>query len=477
MFHPARQSIIMINNTTIPAAETSIERDEVEAHSTQQVEEPDGPKTDEEWPLADLEYLMPPVFLQETIVFRTNNVDPDEVTSRLKDAIHLASRYCRTLTGVFKKEDGEVSIVRKHGATIPLLVKHDWSSSIQHLGAEGFSGRQVSASAAVEERGGPDADSLTDGRNVCEVRATWITGGLIIALGYHHYCLDGSGSSAFLRLWAKISLALQARSQLPAWDPENLNRDRLRGLFVPPEQREDPLPTPLGALPARAAETNQFVVLRLQQDRISTLKAAATTSSQDKVSSYDAITALVWRVLTRARLRIYRPAPDEATFAGQAVDVRRRLAPALGAELQANATLGVLTPALAVGDAVGPGGLGLLAMRIRRAHAGVGEQTARDAADRVARLRDKTSAAWRGTHAPRFGVAMSDVRGGGLYELDFGFGTPVAVRNVYEPGHPCVMHSLPAGRGVEVQIPVESACLDDFVRDEELSQYADVISA
>lgn len=465
----------MIHETNIPS-NAFIHPDEATAQPTQPV---DGTydASSEEWTLADLEYPMPPVFLQNNIVFKMDNVDTDEATARLKHALDLVSRQCRTLAGVFRKESGEVKIVRDPGATIPFVVEHKWSVSYEQLEAEGFPGSHISARAVLRETSMADAHSITSGNNVCEIKATWISGGLIITFGYHHYCLDGSGSSAFLRMWAETSRALQEDSQLPSWDSGHLNRDRLRGQFVPPEQRVDPglpAPQPQCAIPPRAAPIDHFVVLRLQKDQIISLKTAATTHNE-KISSYDAVTALVWRVLTRARLSIYSPEPGEATFVGQAVNIRNRLTPHLCAELQANATLGVLTPPLAIGDAVAPGSLGFLASLVRQAHANVDEQTILYTANRVARMRDKTLAAWRGTHAPRFGVAVSDFRGGMLYELDFGFGKPVALRNVYQPGHPCVIHSASAGRGVEVQIPVEGSCLDIFVQDAELLQYAEVI--
>ncbi|KAG6365493.1 hypothetical protein INS49_007104 [Diaporthe citri] len=459
--------------------------EQAEVHHVQPLGWQEDPQV-ETWKLADLEYTVPPVFLRQMLVFKTNkNDDPGKTTERLIKALGITLSQCRTLTGVFEKEAGEVKIVRARGATVPFVVQHDHSVSLQDLQSNGFPESIVGSHAHEDHEKASRAgiSSITDGQPLCKVQATWIPGGLVLTAGFHHYCTDGAGFWAFLRQWASNSSALKRNAELPPWDPACLGRQRLNGRLVPPEERTDPPPEPESAAPAVTADHQcRLVVLHLHNANVGRLKAAASTPGQ-AVSAYDAVTALLWQAHTRARLSIYDPRPDEVTFLGQAVDLRPRFTPPLQPQLQANAMLGVLTPFIPVRDAVAGGsGLASLASLVRRAHMGATEDTARERAGAVAALRDKTLAAWKGGRAPRFGMAMSDWRRGGIYEADFGCGKPLAVRAMYQPGHPCTITDLPTGEeggrapGVEVQIPVEVACLDRFVKDAELLQYATVVS-
>lgn len=464
---------------------SSISPDHAVVHRIQPLRWQDDPQA-EAWTLADLEYTVPPVFLKTMLVFRTEqHVHPVESTEGLMRALEITLSQCRTLTGAFIIEGGEIKIVRNRGASVPFIVQHNMSASFKDLEASGFPESVVGKHAVLDKTSLKSAHSITNGQQpLCEIQATWIAGGLIITAGWHHYCMDGAGFWAFLRQWARTALALKDNIEVPPpWDPSALDRHRLNGRFHRPDERTDPPPHPQAVLPvAASAHPSRLVILHIDNVQISRLKAAARPLEGKESSAYDSITALLWRVHTRARLAIHDPQPDDVTFLGQAVDLRSRFSPPLGAQLQANAMLGVLTPPIPVRDAVADEKLPFLASLVRQTHTGATEEAALARANVVAALQDKTLAAWKGGgHVPRFAMAMSDWRRGGLYEADFGFGRPVAWRAVYQPGHPSTVTELPrdgtdgATPGLEVQIPVEVPCLDCFVRDAELLRYAKVV--
>ncbi|CAJ2502061.1 Uu.00g049140.m01.CDS01 [Anthostomella pinea] len=412
---------------------------------------PKGWQTDPErevWTLADLE-------LDE-------HVNRDQITKQLKESLELTLSQARTLTGTLKKRDGRVQIVKTRDSAAPFIVKysdeHNIKISIDDQAAE-FPPALVREAASLDEMGDLHTNTVTSSCPASVFQTTWIPGGMILTTSFHHYCIDGGGFQAFLKEWRDNALSLAT----------GLNRGRLNGKPVPKEHQLDaPPPPPPMVLPlVRRGEPLLSVVVQLSQANADRLKAAAQPAT-GFVSTYDAVTALLWRAHTRARLSICNPEPGEFSPHGTAVDLRKRFTPPLPAQLQANATTAILT-GRPVQD---------LATLIRRSHTGATEQAALGKANMVAALKDKSRATWDLDEAvPRFSTAMSDRRNAGWYDMDFGFGPPVALRNVNQPVERTMMRMLPArpGRdGVEVQVPVEVACLDSFVRDVELLRYAEV---
>ncbi|KUJ09022.1 uncharacterized protein LY89DRAFT_788437 [Mollisia scopiformis] len=446
------------------------------------------------WILSDLEYMMPQVFLKFSFLYKIGEgVDEIAVIDGLKESLALTLSQYRPLTGVFKKDDGEVKIFRNRGDTVSFVVKrlyqNEKSVSLADLEAAGFPPLQVDRQVALENMGDASIDSMIKNNRIqTELQATWLQDGIILTIGYHHYCTDGAGFSKFVQQWARNSLALSknTKPEPPAWDYVNLDRGRLNGKFVPPEKRIIPQPPNLSptlvTVPFAQAPPQRPVILHFHKSSTDLLKRIASSSGGTfvQISSYDAITALLWRAYTRARLTIYDLIPDESTMLGQVVDLRSRFDPPLDSQLQANATLGVVTPGVSIHDVVADGKLGFLASLVRQAHIGATEEVALERSNMVAMLQDKTMAAWSGERVPRFGVAMSDMRSSKFYEADFGFGPPVAVRNVHQPGYPCVIQKLAPQSDqetmLEVQIPVDVSCFECFIQDPELLLYAEIVS-
>ncbi|KAI1296449.1 transferase [Xylaria venustula] len=444
----------------------------------------------ETWKLGDLEYAMPSGVVRVMFLYRLSKpVDHGSMITQLRCGLEATLSQCRTLTGVFKKQEGEVFIIRNRGGAIPFIVKYSDNddASFEILEAAGFPILEVSKQAALEDMGNTVTNTLESGRPLLELQVTWIAGGMILTIGYHHYLMDGAGFSAFLeQLMANTSaLNINPYTTIPAWDSSCFNRERLNGTFVPPNKRITP-PTTVPKMSPNITlpPASRPVVLHFLKKSIQRLRMDATQGSS--VSSYDAVAALVWRAHTRARLTMYDTGPAENTAHLSAVDMRARFDPPLPKSLQANALIAVVTQPIPVLEVVADGALPKLASMIRQSHTdgqskGL-RQVAQERADMIAALQDKTMASLAIRDVPRFASGMSDRRYSGLSEADFGLDAPVAVRYDHQTGTPSIMRMIPPRadkHGVyspdpilEVQVAVEVPCLKTFLRDTELNQYA-----
>ncbi|KAI0127603.1 transferase family-domain-containing protein [Xylariales sp. AK1849] len=452
---------------------------------------------EESWTLADLEYPMPQNFLRYCFIYNipnTSSHDKQHMVETLKTALELSLSQCRTLGGSFRKGSlGEIHIIKERESSVPFIVKNrseavgedDRGASIQDLSRAGFPPSEICRQAKLDDLGKSQTNAISCGNPVSTFQLTWLPGGMALTVGFHHYCMDGGGFAEFLKQWAGNSLALERNTKLPSWDPVFLDRSRLNGRFVQPENRVDPPEPPGIGAPMSQTHELRSVVIEFTKTTAAQLKAAATP--QDKpISTFDAISALLWRVHTRARLAMYELVDGELSVSATAVDLRPRLDPPLPPHLQANATLSLRTPRVPVLEVVSSDSLSYLASLIRKAHTSSVEAVATQTANAVAAFNNKAAVSWKLGSVPRFTVVMSDRRATGAYEADFGFGRPVAVRNVNAPVEPCMMRLLPArpnldakfdeDAGYEVQIPVESPCFEEFVKDPELLQYAKIVS-
>ncbi|KAI0427499.1 transferase [Xylaria sp. FL1042] len=450
----------------------------------------------EVWTLADLEYAMPSGFVRIIFVYELSElVDKDNIINQLKGGLEMTLSQCRTLTGVFKKEGGEIYIIRSRGSAVPFIIKHsdDKHASFEGLEAAGFPTTEVSRQAALEDMGNTLTNTLESGRPLCEVQVTWIAGGMILTAGYHHYLMDGTGFTAFIEQWMANTLALKVdvNAAVPAWDPSCFNRERMNGTFVPLEKKISP-PTSIPNLDTKITlpPASRPVILHFQKKDVQRLRIAAAPQG-GSVSSYDAVTALVWRAHTRARLTMYDISSTDSTAQLTAVDIRPRFDPPLPQKLLACACIAALTEPIPVHEAVAEGALPKLASMIRQSHTN-GQSNdirriAQERADMIAALQDKTMASLPIRDVPRFAVAMSDRRYSGLYEADFGLGAPVSVRHDHQIGMPSCMRRIPPRSDkdgvynpdpiLEVQVPVEVLCLKNFLQDIELRLYADILSS
>lgn len=268
-----------------------------------------------------------------------------------------------------------------------------------------------------------------DGREVplLAVQVTELRDGVFLGFAYNHALSDGTAFWAFLNAWAHIARTrLGMREEEPPrvltppllqrWSPEpdavvllphaDLEALTARKTFPPPVLRERMLhfsPESLASLKDRA-----------RQD----LLAAGDTAGAAAVTTFQALSSLLWRCVTRAR----RPAPDQAVVFRASVNCRGRLRPPLPPEYFGNSILAASTGTVPASELLAPGGHGLAAAAMGRAVANHTDAFIRSrvaATPSVAAFRLSDANAMFVSSSPRFD----------MYGCDFGWGKAVAARS------------------------------------------------
>lgn len=209
-------------------------------------------------------------------------------------------------------------------------------------------------------------------------------------------------------------------------------------------------------MPALASRMWHFpapALARLKADA-----SAAPGDSSSWISTYDAVIALVWRGVTRAKQALLRPDPDRATSTlGHAVDVRRRAGPPpLPAGFLGNA----IVVARAATEAVTPAYVGELAEWV----AGLGDRRWIHFDVECFLGLDFCATSWQLMSA--------------YTKHDFGFGLPRALRwpNPATDGYlyvfPSRAHLVGGDEGLEVCICLEEKAADRLMEDETMLEYA-----
>ncbi|KAK1753644.1 hypothetical protein QBC47DRAFT_403987 [Echria macrotheca] len=224
-----------------------------------------------------------------------------------------------------------------------------------------------------------------------------IRGGMVFKMHHHHYADDVMGWAGMLHQLAEICAAVWRNCEspsLPAWD--------LQGCL----------------LDIKATELKGL---------------ASPRDGSYWISTYDAVMAYIWPILTKHRASLFRPDPKQTLLWGEAVDMRRRLDPPVPERMQGNVvyvaigTQSAVTP-LTVEEVISTAPLEKLAWYIRQLTNSVASDSLAAALAAIAPIRDKTSLFLRTDSFPSLSNFVTDWRDTRPCEADFGFGRPCAMR-------------------------------------------------
>ncbi|GJN34408.1 hypothetical protein PR202_gb23064 [Eleusine coracana subsp. coracana] len=269
------------------------------------------------------------------------------------------------------------------------------------------------------------------------VQVTELRDGVFLGFAYNHALSDGTSFWAFINAWAEIA---RARHLHPGAAPRVLTPPLLQRWF--PEEPDEGgdavvlLPyADLEFLRKTARETPPPPVLLRERmlhfsaDSLASLKdrarrdllASGDAAGAAAVTTFQALSSLLWRSVTRAR----RPAPDQPVVFRASVNCRGRLRPPLPPEYFGNSILAASTGPVPSSELI-------LASRAHgRAAALVGRAVAAHSTDAFVRGRlagaPPSVAAFRLADANAMFVSSSPRFD--MYGCDFGWGKPVAARS------------------------------------------------
>ncbi|KAJ0382969.1 hypothetical protein COL922a_011447 [Colletotrichum nupharicola] len=425
------------------------------------------------------------------LFFRLNDEQKSQVAHILKKGLERTLSQTRHLVGTIEKdEDGHHSIVKRKSSTVKLVVQYidlpaDVFPSFSDVGKAHFLSAKLgdinilsNAPMTYDEK--PEAHP-DNSPVVASYKANFMPGGLILNMHSHHYSNDVVGWGNFVRQLANNCYAILNNTEFPSFDARCLDRSRFMSPLVAEESRVN---APAQADRHPEHKLSQCLIFHLPKTKAAELKKAAFPGDSSWISTYDAISALTWRVFSRIRQPLYNPDPASCPIWGEGVTMSKRLSnPMMPTRMQGNqffATLSTLSPipqlttAVIVSDAP----LSKLANYTRQITNGVTEDLLKTALQMLAPIRNKADLSVRVNCFPPMTVAMTDWRDADVCSADFGFGKPSAFRHLLDTMaeglvvvHP--PHRGPAGEdeGIELQFAFEEELVQKLVKDPEWKKY------
>lgn len=206
------------------------------------------------------------------------------------------------------------------------------------------------------------------------VQANFIKGGLLLAICPHHSTSDAVGWTGFIKSWAKHTAAASTGSKIePHQSLEILDRSPLFQINndIALEHYEklvkvDDLTKNMTRKTTLSNTVNCFWYF--SPERLRALKAASQTTSTagSRISTNDALCALLWRHMTRAR-QLETSVYEITTFAIPC-NIRERLSPKINPDYVGNAVVQAHSSyPIQELCSTAPNGLNLVASAIRKA--------------------------------------------------------------------------------------------------------------
>jgi shikimate O-hydroxycinnamoyltransferase len=313
----------------------------------------------------------------------------------------------------------------------------------------------------------------TTGDPLMQAYVSKLADGVAVGFALHHFVGDGTAAFNLLFAWSELSTK-RSITLRPCFARELLKPEGKTPCFPHIEyELATPPPATVDAPAAFVMPETTADYIRFAKANLEVLKAQANASlrledveGSQWVSTNDALTALLWRAMTRAR----GLAADANTACGFACNARDRFVPPLPSGYFGNVNF---FPYLKLPvSKLTEGPLGAVAMSVHEAAGRITNAYVRSALEYVQSAGDKSlvKPAFNSFLGPD--VALTNWSKFPLLELDFGLGLPAAVRlpKCTFDGL-CII--LPAhGGDVDVLLGLCSPAWKKLLEDEELRKYA-----
>ena len=289
---------------------------------------PLGFETSEEWfRLSILDIVIPPNYNTYAIIFKHDHSDETAVIRTFKCAIEATLQQCRHLIGTVEKNKyGDYSIVRKAESTVEFVVQwlnspSDNYPSYSDLERANFTCAGLGDPAILSIEGMPKSRRPDDSPVLVGFQLNFIPNGFIFTVHIHHFAVDMTGTTSLIRQIADHCYSIQNGTPKPSWDEALLDRSRFIAPDIALEDQIDPMPKPQRHpdwLPCSS------LLFHLPPRKSEQLKQLATPSDGTWISAYDALTAVLWRVIARNRAQIYKPDLESPAIFGEPINMRSR---------------------------------------------------------------------------------------------------------------------------------------------------------
>ncbi|KGO48198.1 Transferase [Penicillium expansum] len=288
--------------------------------------------------LSPMDNVMPRFYARLIFAFRCSpNQDHQKVRGLLEQGLRRTSADIPSIAGkVFTRPATPDRVghleIRVHPSYCPTVYVRDFSElDYDELLEEGLPQDMLDPNILFPVIDPPDSEQ---GAPIFLAQANFVTGGLLLAVGMYHSVIDGTSGGWLAKKWAEHTRHLQGTTEdraslniMPrSTDPGVLEDLWLAQGYSPLTVEElktgskdsndptlwrllglDPLNTPpspqLMAEPeGREDWPMQSTIFYLSPQALEDLKKASTEEPFGRVSTNDALMALLWRSITRARL-------------------------------------------------------------------------------------------------------------------------------------------------------------------------------
>ncbi|KAK7432094.1 hypothetical protein QQZ08_001384 [Neonectria magnoliae] len=467
----------------------------IELHPTGWESDP----ADEYFMLSTLDYCVAQVYTNYALFFKLSEGEQPRTIPVLKRALEVTLSQCRQLCGIVDKHpDGRLCSHKKRESTVQFHVQ--WLTGPEdegkypsfdelekhHFVSQALGDMDTWCVPPMTYGEKPEAQPGNNPK-MAAFKASFIRGGLVLMMHHHHYGNDIMGWAGELHQLAENCAAIWESPEapdFPPWDPACLDRSRISKPEVPADQQVDgPVP------PLRHADhkVGQWLLFHLPKSKTAELKKLASPEDGSYwISSYDAYTAFIWRMLSKHRARLFKPDLKQKLLWGEAVDMRRRFHdPPVAPRMQGNVVYVALSeqsavPRLTAEEVISELPLSKLAWYIRQLTNGVTQESLDAMLTAIAPIRDKTTLFLRTDSFPPMSNFTTEWRDTRPCEADFGFAKPHAFRFPFDTVtagltvvYPVRTNSAPAGddEGNEFSIGFEKEIAKDLIEDPEWNKY------
>ncbi|KAF7830605.1 putative acetyltransferase [Senna tora] len=280
------------------------------------------------------------------------------------------------------------------------------------------------------------------------VQVTELIDGVFIACSMNHSLADGTSYWKFFNAWSQIFQAqAQAQAQIRPfhnrWFPEGCDGPLINLPFKHHEEFVSRFEAP--PLVER--------IFHFTAESIAKLKAKANRDSNNKISSFQSLSALVWRCITRARRLPY----EQVTRCRLAAENRSRMEPPLPKDYFGNAINALSTETTSAGELL-EREFGWAAWRV---HVAVASHSDKAVREWVKAWLEKPTVYRLDKSFDRYSVMMGSSPRFDMYGNEFGMGKAVGVLSGYANKFDGKVTSYPGREGggsidLEVCLPPEA---------------------
>ncbi|KAL4879182.1 transferase family-domain-containing protein [Aspergillus karnatakaensis] len=471
---------------------------------------------EERFKVTTLDYLSVCSYNMYALFFRLdtdNESNIQQAISILKAGLERTLSQTRHLCGTIEKDPegaGGHSFVTKRGSTVRFIVQwlttlnpdskadeegegegeRERYPSFHDIEAAHFSAPALKPNLSlyavppmtygVTEAAHPDNHPV-----VAAYKANIVDGGIVFAMHHHHYANDVLGWAGMTHQFAENCYAVAHNTAYPGWDGRNLDLGR----FIKSPTANEMVDAP--ASPGRHPEHRDAISLlfHLPKSRAAELKriAAPEDGSGRWVSTYDAFSAFMMRVLTRVRVEagVFKVEESGPILWAEAVDMRRRLHnPSAPARMQGNVMMAVVNastetavPHPTVSEIISEWPLWKLALYVRALTNTASQEALDQSLNAIANIRDKTKLSIRIDSTPPLSILQTDHREVNITAADFGFAKPVAYRFLADSVANGIVFVYPPrasddpDEGLGMAIAFEKDLAQSLIEDEEWRAY------